>query len=102
MDAAHWFYLFYSAQGQVEFVLPISHPNQVMSNLKKSREFILAILRGTVFIVDKDWIFMNFYCGSPDSLQRKERFSDYKFPFLPSLSTMLECEWLLDVPTKKK
>lgn len=55
-----------------------------------------------MFIVDKDWIFMNFYCGSPDSLQRKERFSDYKFPFLPSLSTMLESEWLLDVPTKKK
>lgn len=44
---------------------------------------------------------MNFNCDSPDFPQRKECVSDYKYLSLHSLSTMLESEWLSEVPTKE-
>lgn len=46
-----------------------------------------------VFRVDKDWMFMDLSYGSPCSLQRQD-LSACKFPSVPTLSTMLESEWL--------
>lgn len=47
-------------------------------------------------MVGKDWMFMNLNYVNPDSLQRKEGWSDYNFPSIPTLSTKLESEWLLE------